>query len=451
MGPVSCLRPAFPRSLPACHRAISRWLPLPLNGIRDRSAREASPTRETSAQSTDWSESRADRDADDGYYTAESQRYPAADREDRRGRYDDERDDRDADSRRYPAEEYDSRRYYTYEESARLPARSRDRDDRRYDDEDREPLSAEYPRSRPGSVRPDSRPLPAARRSSGSGSASRPLNNAAAGRRGAPSAVAEPRARRTRLPMLLGIFATIFLLSDVLLLAAFAPQYCPGHVCNSLHTKIQQVFHGTNANTALTLQSDAKATPLNGYVGGTVTLPSRLTILNATGQSAAWTASVNLPWIAPSPATGTLATGASMGVTLTIAPDTTVQPGTYQAKIAIVSGTQSTTLTLPVTITTGPHLKLSATSAAFTACGQTKSLLLTNDGGWQTQNLQITASDSTALLVKINPTGATTLDPGAALTISMTPVCGTAIIGTPYALYIVSSAGSLAVPVTLGR
>lgn len=255
---------------------------------------------------------------------------------------------------------------------------------------------------------------------------------------------------RSRLPTILGVAAVLFLLTDLVLVAAFMPQRCPGHLCDGLNREIVKLTGGGGpTNSALSLQSPANAAPLSIYVGGKVSLANRLKMTNTLNTPAIWSARTNLAWVLVVPAGGTLAPGASATLAVMLNPDASVKPGTFQATFTVLAGSVGSMLTLPVTVASPPHLKLDATTAHVAACGQGATIALSNDGGWQVQNLAITPSDSAAVQVKQNPDGTASLDPGAALHLTITLAC-TAPAGGNYSVYVTSSAGSLTIPITVG-
>lgn len=261
------------------------------------------------------------------------------------------------------------------------------------------------------------------------------------------SAKPAPRSkkRRSRLPAILGSFIAVVLLANIGLLVLFAPQDCPGRICDSLHAKVAPIFGlSTPPTTALNASLTKKDSKFSTYDGATTPAAGAITI-TATGSKALdWQGSVDLPWVALSPTSGTLASGGVATLGLTFTPDSTVSIGDYTATVTFNAGTVSAQLKIPITVTAAPKMSLAETTLHLSACGQAQSAAIINSGGWPINGLTATASSS-QLLARLS---ATTIAPGQSVQTSVMLQCAAPKVG--YAVYLVAPAASATLLVTLG-
>ncbi len=168
--------------------------------------------------------------------------------------------------------------------------------------------------------------------------------------RGRPSVVIPaPKRRRSRLPIILGSIILVVLLANVGLLSVAAPQYCPAHLCDGLHSTLAPIFGiKSAAPVSLTAALTKPDTTFTVAVAGTKTTAKAITLTS--GGNTTWTATVDLPWVTVSPVSGSLvaATPATLDVTLT--PGVTVTQGSYTATVTITAGGQTTQVKLPITV-----------------------------------------------------------------------------------------------------
>jgi hypothetical protein len=149
---------------------------------------------------------------------------------------------------------------------------------------------------------------------------------------------------------LVTLFLLLVLLDGGLLVLA-RPDLCPRNACVALHTVLSRYLPGANTHGRPPAPAPLTASPaqvsLHTTAGGSAT--TTVTLTNTGKAAAAWKASSDLAWLSISNATGPLAPGAQVKVTLTAKPSSSLKPGTYKAKVDFTVG--ATTLTVPVTVT----------------------------------------------------------------------------------------------------
>ena len=240
----------------------------------------------------------------------------------------------------------------------------------------------------------------------------------------------------------------IFLLALAVLveLAGFAvarPDLCVTHACSVVAGQIEKIapnlrIPGAPAPIKLAPSALAVSAATNGQSAIQVKMS------NTASRAVSWSATTTLGWLSVSPPRGSLAQGASVTLTLTAQPDG-VSPGGYVAGLIVDAATGQSVTPVALRVTQGPVLSVTTKSLAFTTCGDSQALNITNTGG---AKLTYTATPSQASALGVSP-GSGSLAPGAKATLSVTLYCG-ATTGQQYAVILVSSGGSAQTLVTYG-
>ena len=263
---------------------------------------------------------------------------------------------------------------------------------------------------------------------------------------GANRQQAPARKRKSRLPAILISIIALVLLANVGLLVVVAPQDCPGRICDSLHAKVAPIFglSTTPAGPALSANLTKKDSTFTTYVGATTPEANAITLTSAASTTLTWQGSADLPWVALTPASGSLAAGSAATISLTLTPDASVTPGNYTATLTINAGTVATQVKVAITVTAAPQLALATTALHLTTCGQAQTDAIGNTGGGTITNLTATAS-SDQLSAQLS---GSTIAPGQRVQATVMLNCSAPQV--PYALYLVSPADSATILVTLG-
>ena len=154
---------------------------------------------------------------------------------------------------------------------------------------------------------------------------------------------------RRRWPRKLALLMLVIILIDLAALLVLRPDLCPNQNCRALSTTLRQHL-GLTQNTPVAPPFTAVPSSITLTVASGKSASPSLTVNNATSGSAAWKASVGLPWITVDPASGTLAANSAVALTLTAKP-TGIKAGTYTTSITItITGTTPQTVSIPVTI-----------------------------------------------------------------------------------------------------
>ncbi|MBA3823598.1 MAG: protein kinase [Ktedonobacterales bacterium] len=171
--------------------------------------------------------------------------------------------------------------------------------------------------------------------------------------RGRPSVVIpaskNTKKRRSRLPAILAAIIFVVLLVNVGLLSVAAPQYCPAHLCDGLHSRLAPLFGIKSTSAARVTAALTKPdTTFKVAVAGTNTTAKAITLTS--DSTTTWTATVDLAWVTVAPVSGSLSATAPSTLDVTLTPDVTVIAGTYSATVTITAGGQTTQIKLPIVV-----------------------------------------------------------------------------------------------------
>ncbi len=149
-----------------------------------------------------------------------------------------------------------------------------------------------------------------------------------------------------------------------------------------------------NVNVSMTVPEPSPSLSFNptSIDFGTADTTKTLTITNKGGGTLNWQVSKAQNWLTLSPTSGTLTSGNSQNITLTVVR-TNINPGSYKDTVSITSnggnGSVSIIMTVPEP---SPSLSFNPTSIDFGITDTTKTLTITNKGGgtlnWQATNQQ---------------------------------------------------------------
>ncbi len=158
--------------------------------------------------------------------------------------------------------------------------------------------------------------------------------------------------RRNPLPVLLGIALLLLLAGGVGGISVFAPQSCPNHLCDSLNRHLAPLFgQPVISGSLLTVTVTNPAQPFAAAAGSSTTVATALTVTSAAATPLTWQASADLGWVGFTAASGTIVPGHPGAIGLVLAPDITVQAGSYTATITIASGSSTTTIKITIVVT----------------------------------------------------------------------------------------------------
>ena len=162
--------------------------------------------------------------------------------------------------------------------------------------------------------------------------------------------------------------------------------------------------------------------------GGTALAAKTVTLKNDGGSTASWSAVPAQSWLSVSPASGSLAAGASMSLTVNAAP-ASLGAGSYPGVINVSGGTAARSITYALTVVAAPPppppttTTLSAAPAVLGFVGlagrevRPRTLVITNTGG-ATANWNVLSSTP---WLRMNPASGT-LAAGASATVTVTAV-----------------------------
>ena len=265
--------------------------------------------------------------------------------------------------------------------------------------------------------------------------------------KGADSA-ATPK-KRSRLLAVLGSFVLVVLLVNALLIVLLAPKLCPNHICDGMHNQLIKIIPGFNSSVVLppplTLNGPASGATFSIYPGGTVQLAQQLTVLGSAASAQKWSVTTNLPWVTVNPVSGSIA-NTSQYLSVSLAPAADIAPGSYSAVFTLDSSGVKAQVTVPITVTTPPHLAVTTAAMKFANCGQAQTNIITNTGGWPITNLTATASDANALKVAVDTT---IINPSKTATLSVMLAC-TASFSKSYTVLLQSQGGNVTVTASAG-
>ncbi len=253
-------------------------------------------------------------------------------------------------------------------------------------------------------------------------------------------AIAAKRLSATPFVVLLLALVILFELTGF---AVSRPDLCVTHACAVVAAQVEKYAPGLRipgAPAPITFAPTAlKVSAMTNGSGSTT-----LTLTNSGSRAVTWTATTTLGWLTVSPATGSLAKGATVSLTLTAHPNG-VTPGDYAAGLVVDAATGQSAAPVALTVLAGPVLSVTTTKLAFAHCGDTQQLSIANTGG---SKLTFTASPSQEAALSISPNSGT-LNPGDKTNLAVTLSCG-ATQGQTYAVILVSDGGSAQTQVTYG-
>ncbi|MDE3230878.1 MAG: protein kinase [Chloroflexota bacterium] len=235
-------------------------------------------------------------------------------------------------------------------------------------------------------------------------------------------------------------------LAIVFELAGFAvtrPDLCVSHACAVVAGEVQKYapdLRIPGAPAPITFApGDLKITSATDGTGSLA-----VTLTNSGARPVTWSASTTLSWLSVSPASGALAPGAHVRLTLTARPSG-VSPGSYLAGLVVDAATGQSTQPVALTVTQGPVLAVTPAALTFQTCGDTQPLAINNSGGGK---LTFTATPSQSVALSVSPASGV-VAAGAQATVSVTLSCS-ATTGQNYAVIVVSNGGSAQATVTYG-
>jgi hypothetical protein len=165
----------------------------------------------------------------------------------------------------------------------------------------------------------------------------------------------EPRIRfgSRRRPLFLALLLLVLVGGG--LVALLRPGLCPHHLCQPIRAAVAKYVPGL-APAAPPTQTPATPAPLSAspdhlvlQVASGASQAVTLTLTNTGTAAAAWQGTTDLSWLSGKPASGSLAGGGTVKVTVTASPPSSLKPGSYTAKLVFAVGVS--TMTVPVTIT----------------------------------------------------------------------------------------------------
>ena len=236
-----------------------------------------------------------------------------------------------------------------------------------------------------------------------------------------PSVASERKPKRRRRWIPITLVALILLtLVQVLALPVVRPDLCTVSVCATVAHAIHRIAPGLGANSAAT-PAPFKVTPASGKitVAQGESAQATFALVNTTAQVLTWQASASQAWLVPGPASGSLAVGGALSLTLTAKPTSSVTPDTYTAQLKVQASGAMTMAPVTVTVTAGPKLVVTPTTLSFASCGTAQTVTVQNSGGG-VLTYGATPSQSSAVTLG-NAKG--TLAAGASAQISVTVDC----------------------------
>ncbi len=223
-------------------------------------------------------------------------------------------------------------------------------------------------------------------------------------------------------------------------LAVVRPDICVTHACSMVAAYAHRMAPGLRIPG---ITAPVYLIPIVPQVSVVTEGSSQVTftLSNSSADPITWSATPSLAWMSVSPASGALKGGAGAKLTVTVKPHG-VAPGVYTGALAVYVGDGMSEEPVVVTVKPGAELAVAQHSLAFSHCGESQSLSLSNPGG---AKLAFTASPSQADALSVSPAGGS-LAPGAATALSVTMSCS-ATAGATYAVIITSNGGSAQISV----
>ncbi len=224
-------------------------------------------------------------------------------------------------------------------------------------------------------------------------------------------------------------------------LAVARPDICVTHACSVVAAYAHQLAPGLRIPGVTAPVHLVPVVPQVSVVADSST-QATFTLSNNSEDPITWSATPTLNWMTISPTHGALKGGAGVPLTVTVKPQG-IAPGVYTAALSVYVGEGMSQEPVVVTVKPGAELAVTPSTLAFSHCGATQSLSLSNPGG---AKLTFTASPSQASALSVTP-GEGSLAPGAATTLSVAMSCDAAT-GATYAVIIVSDGGSAQIGIT---
>lgn len=250
------------------------------------------------------------------------------------------------------------------------------------------------------------------------------------------------RPRRLRAGTVALAFLALLTIVELLGFAVLRPDLCVTKACAVVAAEIHKVapnLQAPGAPAPIMLSPGAPAVQATANGSGATTL----TVANTSAGALTWRAVTTLGWLDLSPASGSLGAAGKATLTLTARPNG-IAPGAYSGAVVITAGTGKSVVLVAVTVTPGPQLSAPQQPLAFSSCGVSLPLTISNSGG---ATLTYSASPSQASALTVSP-GNGSIKPGDKATLTVTLSCG-ASTGR-YAVILVSNGGSAQTPVTYG-
>ncbi len=258
------------------------------------------------------------------------------------------------------------------------------------------------------------------------------------------------RHRRRRWAPIILVILILLVLGELLTLPVVRPDICGSSACASIRSAVHRIIPSLGAPlTAPSLVVTPSAERLPAIVG--VVATSKLSVTNTGTASAQWQATSSALWLTVSPASGTLASGKTGVLTLTIKP-VGVSPGSYSGAITLNANSVSLTVPVTIVVAAGATLAVSPQSLTFTSCGtsQAQNLTIQNSGATDLNATLSPLQANTLLLAGVSQSSlALTVAPSASQTVSVAVDCQ-AGFGHAYTLSLVSNGGSATVTIHYG-
>jgi hypothetical protein len=139
-------------------------------------------------------------------------------------------------------------------------------------------------------------------------------------------------------------------LIDAAGIVVLRPDLCPNTACQSLHDRVRPYLPFLNgpANPTPTPPLTADPSDVKVSVPAGKSGSVQITLTNTTGAPMDWMATSTVPWLAFSPAKGTIPAGSSVLLTAKVSASS-LKSGSYAASITVTYGKQA--LSIPVTVT----------------------------------------------------------------------------------------------------
>lgn len=250
------------------------------------------------------------------------------------------------------------------------------------------------------------------------------------------------RAGRRRWVRKVALVLLLVLLVDLVALVVARPDLCPNASCKQVNAYLHQkvpFLYGASSVAPPPLVAAPATLAFSVTSGKSGTIP--LVIKNTGSADLSWKAAAALPWLAISPAAGTLGAGAPQALTLSAKP-IGIKPGSYTSAVTVTTGKGALSVPVTIAVAAGALLTITPASLSFSSCGTAQSVSLTNSGA---APLTFTAVPSQTSALSLDTTSGS-LGPGQSRAISVTLLCG-ATSGNEYTVNVISDSGSAVVTI----